>query len=101
MIFKAENVTWKLTRPWGRVGFSMRDDNVFIHCEITNWNRANLLEAYPLWGKFKDELAQNGVSRIFSVVPDDDEKMNKFSRLFGFRRLKKYEGYSVYTQEIS
>jgi hypothetical protein len=101
MIYKPENITWKLTRPFCRVGFSMFEGNVFIHCEIYNWNKTTLLESLNLWEKFKADLVEAGQSRIFSVIPSDDEKMNKFSRYFGFRLLKKYNGFSIYTQEIS
>lgn len=107
MIYPASSVVWKLTRPFGRVGFSVRDGNVFIHAEISNWNKATVLECASLWGQFLRDIVEAGQSRIFSVIPADDEKMNKFSRQFGFRLLKTYNNpsdgkdYNIYTQEIA
>lgn len=101
MIHAPESVNWLIVRPFGRVGFSVRDGNAFVHCEISDWSKTNALSAQILWVDFLSRMKADGFGRVFSVVPDNDKIMNAFSQRFGFKKLNTVPGFTVYSLELN
>lgn len=75
---------------------------VQIHATVKrhDWSVSRYKHWKVLWQEALDILREAGVDEIFSIVPKDDDLVNKFQRLFGFKAFIEFENCILYKQRI-
>lgn len=64
----------------------------YIHAEIYKWT-PTLYKAYKqVWNKFLSQMGKEGHPCVFCVIPDNDSKLLKFEKMFGFEEVKREDG---------
>jgi hypothetical protein len=61
---------------------------VWAHSKISNWNRNVYYKAKAVWEEALDALKERNIPFVFVCIPDNDKKLEKFERMFGFEVLE-------------
>ena len=64
------------------------EGNVWAHAEVFEWNKDVYYKCKAIWEEALFELNTRGVEFVFVCIPDNDKKLEKFERMFGFEVLE-------------
>ncbi len=59
-------------------------DQPFIHAISKEWNKSVVKHYTEVFVELCDQLAARGYTHIFSAILPEDDKLKKFSSMFGF-----------------
>lgn len=76
----------------GYLKIQWHEGKPYAHAEIFNWSKASYYKALEIWEATKQELAEQGVSEIFVIIPEEDKKLIKFEKMFGFQPITTHNG---------
>jgi FMN phosphatase YigB (HAD superfamily) len=68
----------------GFLRFEFTDDKVFAHATVSSWNKRVYIKCLAMWSEAKRELKELGYNDIFVIIPNNDKKLIKFEKIFGF-----------------
>lgn len=57
---------------------------VVIHCDVHNWSLSLCKDYLDIWENILRDLGARGVTKLGIIVANDDDKLIKFSSMFGF-----------------
>lgn len=73
---------------------------VWIHCVITRWGGTQAKRCRIVWKEFQAELAGRGVKIVYSCIPEGEEKLAKWQRLFGMEEFVRVAHTIVFRKEL-
>jgi hypothetical protein len=76
----------------GYLKIQWHEERAYAHAEIFKWSKANYYKALEIWEATKQELAEQGVDKVFVLIPEDDYKLIKFEKMFGFQPITTHNG---------
>ena len=60
------------------------DEFVFLHLELFDWSKELYKAFKETFSDIKTVLSDSGYEDVWIFIPNDDEKLLKFERMFGF-----------------
>ena len=72
----------------------------WVHSEIYYWTPSAYKEYKGIWKAAKEILKSEGFSEVFVAIPDNDPKLLKFEKMFGFNIVHSKEGAIILKQEL-
>lgn len=76
---------------------------VFLHVNpdpSLKWTKNLYKEWLHIWSQVIDQMKELGISEVFSLIPKDDPKVNKFQGVFGLTPLVEFEDVTLYRMVI-
>ena len=75
---------------------------VMVHLTVHNnvWSKAKYKEWKKRWEQIKLDTKEQGIDELFTLVPNNDKKLNKFQRVFGFSLMLEFSDANLYRQRI-
>ena len=75
---------------------------VFVHLTVHDnvWTKSKYKEWKVKWEEIKEETREIGIDELFTFIPNDDEKLNHFQRMFGFELILAFRSHNLYRQRI-
>lgn len=93
----------RVERDWGNVRLSERKGMAgkgWVHCDIIQWGLKQRRECADIWPRFLADAKQAGYNEIHSCVPEQDEKLLKWQRIFGMKEQYREGGLVFFSQEV-
>lgn len=63
-------------------------DQPFIHVISKEWDKSTVKHYTEVFVELCDQLAERGYSFLFAAILPEDEKLKKFSSMFGFEETE-------------
>ena len=64
----------------------------FVHLELKKWSKSLYKEYLIFFYKWLHTLNKKGVSAVFVLIPEGDDKLYKFEEMFGFKEIDRKGG---------
>jgi hypothetical protein len=61
---------------------------VWAHARIFNWSKHVYYKAKAVWLESLDALKEKGIEFVCVAIPDNDPKLEKFEKMFGFEEVE-------------
>lgn len=55
-----------------------------IHCDVFEWSKDTYKELINQWGEVIEELYKAGVDEVYAMIGEEETKIQRFARMFGF-----------------
>ena len=65
-----------------------KENTVWAHSEIYNWNKSVYYKAKAVWLEALDSFNKKGIKVVCVSIPDNDPKLEKFEKMFGFEEIE-------------
>lgn len=65
-----------------------KEGTVWAHSQIYNWNKSVYFKAKAVWLEALDTLNKKGIEVVCIAIPDNDTKLEKFEKMFGFEKIE-------------
>lgn len=72
---------------------------VFVHLSLKQWNTDVLRAIKDGLPVLKGTLRAVGFRRVSVIIPEGDEKLYRFERLFGFSEINRRDGHILMEQD--
>lgn len=73
----------------------------FVHLSVRkDWTPSRCKELRVIWETVKADFKENNITELYTLVDNEDEKLNKFLRMWGFKALVTFSNAVLYRQEI-
>jgi hypothetical protein len=88
--------------PFGEIVGEVIENNLHIHFEYTktNFKLSDYKSMLDIWADVLLGLKDTGVKTIYSCIPKEEIKTNKFQVMFGLHPYKETEQLTIYRMEL-
>ena len=76
------------------------EDQPYIHCEVSNWSPSLFKKYLIVFEVVKNRLREEGYSKMYSGLMEEDVKTIKFNQMFGFEIERNGGGIVVLSQVL-
>ena len=90
------------TIPFGEIVGEVIENNLYIHFEYTkkDFKLSNYKQMLSIWAGVLLGLKDTGVKTIYSCIPKEEVKTNKFQVMFGLAPYKETKEVTIYRMEL-
>lgn len=68
-----------------------KEGTVWAHAEIHNWSKSSYYKAKAIWLEAIESFNKRGIEVVCVAIPDNDPKLEKFEKMFGFKEVESIE----------
>jgi hypothetical protein len=88
--------------PFGEIKGEVIKNNLYIHFEYTkkDFKLSDYKEMLNIWSDVLLGLKDTGIKTIFSCIPKEEIKTNKFQVMFGLSPYKETDQAAIYRMEL-
>jgi len=76
------------------------DGKAFIHLLLHKWSHSIFKKYREVFKGMEPLLKQRGFNEVYVAIPDDDAKLLRFERMFGFNVIEHKAGHYLLVREI-
>lgn len=77
---------------YGHLEMEYWDGEPLIHLTLNKWSKEKYKKYKTLWQVFLNQFRELGYKRVLVAIPDNDPKLEKFEKMFGFTEIKREKG---------
>jgi hypothetical protein len=91
-----------VTIPFGKLAGDVVENDLYIHFEYNrkDFKLSSYKEMLNIWSDVLLGLKDTGVKTIYSCIPKEEIKTNKFQVMFGLAPYKETEQFTIYRMEL-
>jgi len=84
----------------GKLEVEMLNGSPFIHLTLHEWSPQLFKEYKNTFKAVLSKMKEEGITQVYVLIPNDDPKLKKFEKMFGFKELNEGNGMLLMYQEI-
>jgi hypothetical protein len=71
-----------------------------LHSDVTDWSHSLYKDYLDMMVTLKEWLKEEGHDSVYVLIPDDDEQLEKWEHMFGFKTINTEGGHRLMWQEL-